>query len=399
MPKYSMDMNLQPVITENQFNEKRYQNSTNTIPINLLSKHQYDMIVFCHLRWDFVYQRPQHLISRISKERKVLYVEEPVHFEPNEKNAFNLIEVNKKLTILQPRVEKIEDIGTLLHNYLGNNIIAFGWFYSASFVPILNQFLFEKIIYDCMDELSLFRGANPQIVAQEKYLLSKADIVFTGGKSLYEAKKIQHKNVFCFPSSVDRHHFEKALNGILKAPDLPIGKPIIGYYGVIDERIDFNLIEKAASQLPLAAFVLIGPIAKLNLDELPKAHNIYYLGMRPYSELPNYLKGFDIAMMPFAINDATKFISPTKTLEYMAARKPVISTPVYDVVRDYNHCLSIVNNADSFVDAVKNILSSDYKVKANRNKIFGEILNNTSWDLTASKMITIIEKTLQYNEN
>ncbi|RZJ24383.1 MAG: glycosyltransferase family 1 protein, partial [Flavobacterium sp.] len=248
---------------------------------------------------------------------------------------------------------------------------------------------FDTVVYDCMDELSLFKGAPQALIDQEKYLLASADIVFTGGKSLYESKKQMHKNVYCFPSSVDEAHFAKAANGIAVPADIAgISSPIVGYFGVIDERIDLELIRETAQKLPRISFVMIGPLAKIDDADLPREHNIQYLGMKSYEELPGYLKAFSIAMMPFALNDATKFISPTKTLEYMAAGKPIISTKIKDVERDYSHCVSLVETPAEFCAAIVNILKQTPEIKSD----YKEILRNTSWDSTAERMGAIIKK-------
>lgn len=352
----------------------------------------YDMIVFCHLRWDFVYQRPQHIINRMSEQYNILFIEEPIGFLPGEENTAELITVNENLSVLKPKVNSIADIKYVLPMYVANTTVKIGWFYSSAFVYLLNNIEFETVVYDCMDELTLFKGAPELLKAQEIYLLSEADIVFTGGKSLYEAKKQVHDNVYCFPSSVDRKHFEQALNGIMVPDDLPKGKQVVGYYGVIDERIDTDLLKAVSEKMPDVDFVMIGPVVKIDEAQLPKAANLHYLGMKSYKMLPHYLKGFDVAMMPFAINDSTRFISPTKTLEYMAANKPVVSTPVYDVVRDYQDSVSVINNADEFCDAVSNILKRSKEEEAKLQQKFEAILDSTSWDKTVKDMQQIILK-------
>lgn len=343
----------------------------------------YDVVVFCHLRWEFVYQRPQHIISRLSRDRRVLFVEEPIGFSPEEENTARRIDISDTLHVLQPRVSDIESIGPLLKEYMKSDSIAVGWFYSAAFSPLIDQIGFDSIVYDCMDELTLFKGAPKSLISQEKFLIGRADIVFTGGKSLFESKKDLHPNVHCFPSSVDQPHFAQALNGILMPEDIiSIPHPIVGYFGVIDERIDLGLLSQTASENPTVSFVMIGPLAKIGEDELPRAGNIHYLGIKSYSELPNYLKAFDIAMMPFALNDATKFISPTKTLEYMAAGKPIISTRISDVVRDYSNCVELVDSASGFKSAISRILSFADRYPSD----YSEILRKTSWDATVSAM-------------
>ncbi len=344
----------------------------------------YDMIVFCHLRWDFVYQRPQHLISRLSKDFRILVVEEPIcKADHQDLEGFA---VSDSIHILRPSMDNLADLGAFLKKILKTKVFQVGWFYSAAFVEILNELDFGVIVYDCMDELALFKGASPQLIEQERYLLSAADVVFTGGKSLFEAKREKHHNVYCFPSSVDRAHFE-IMDPTQELPEdiRSIPKPILGYYGVIDERIDLDLVEMSALKLPDVSFVMIGPICKIDEADLPKAPNIFYLGMKTYDELPIYLNAFDSAMMPFALNDSTKFIRPTKTLEYMCAEKPIISTKIKDVVRDYSDCVSLVENEDDVYSAVKH-------PKENYKNAYRQILEQTSWDITASKMSQIIKE-------
>lgn len=346
----------------------------------------YDMIVFCHLRWDFVYQRPQHIISRLAKNYKILVVEEPVNYEQGEKSIFSVRQINSQIDICQPRVNRMEDIGPYLKKHLQISDFSAGWFYSAAFIQVLETLDFESVVYDCMDELTLFKGASPQLIEQENQLLAAADVVYTGGKSLYESKRQKHHNVFCFPSSVDFDHF--SATGNIKPNDIAeIPSPIVGYYGVIDERIDLVLLEKTAAKSPDSSFVMLGPICKIEEKDLPRAKNIHYLGMKTYDELPAYLEYFDIAMMPFALNDSTKFISPTKTLEYMAAGKPVISTKIKDVERDYSDCVMMITDADDFTKAIKNPIE-------NFEPAYKEILDKTSWDVTAEEMGLMIKKAI-----
>lgn len=368
-------------------NTKKNASGTTNL-LNDENPQYYDMIVFCHLRWEFVYQRPQHIISRLSSNIKVLFIEEPLPSQSA--NSGNLIVVSDTLHVLQPNVINIEAIANIIPEYVKNKNIPYGWFYSASFSPLLEQLDFETVIYDCMDELSLFKGAPEHLINQEKYLMAHADIIFTGGKSLYESKKQWHENVHCFPSSVDESHFAKALNGITVPDDIAnLQSPVVGYYGVIDERIDLALLHETALKLPNVSFVMIGPLAKIGEADLPREANIHYLGMKSYDVLPHYLKAFDIAMMPFALNDATKYISPTKTLEYMAARKPIISTKIVDVVRDYSRCVSLIETADEFAEAITFLVDKTDRLSMELE--YYKILKKTSWDATADKMTSIIK--------
>lgn len=352
-----------------------------------------DLVVFSHLRWEFVTQRPQHIISRFAQDRKVLFVEEPIASESPLQGSANVIRVNQNITVIQPRIEwtnMLEDLVPIVTEYMSKKGIQSPvlWFYSAAFQAIMDKIPHTLVVYDCMDELSAFKGASKSLIEQEKTLLQKADVVFTGGKSLYEAKRQLAENVYCYPSSVDREHFAKSLDEETVTPEdvNNIPHPIIGYYGVIDERVDLDLLAAVASLRPQVSFVMIGPVVKIEASDLPSPANIYYLGGKPYNDLPAYLKTFDIAMMPFALNASTKFISPTKTLEYIAGLKPIISTPIYDVVRDYNKVLSIVEDATGFVRAIDQYLTENEDVKAVRKSQYEEILSAVSWDTTVAGM-------------
>jgi glycosyltransferase involved in cell wall biosynthesis len=357
---------------------------------------RYDIVVFSHLRWNFVYQRPQHILSRLAKSYNILFIEEP--FQPNAENekTSSIHQVLPNLSVFNTHAENINATLKLVKENLGSQTIDIAWFYSPSFVNALHIFSFDKVVFDCMDELTLFKNAPQSLIEQEKQLMSKSDIVFTGGKSLYSAKQKHHHNVHCFPSSVDRKHFEKAQNGIKVPEEMDaFSSIVVGYYGVVDERIDYELLEKTAQLCPTVDFVLIGPFAKVNPESLPSLPNIHFLGMRNYEQLPNYLKRFDIAMMPFAMNDSTKFISPTKTLEYMAGGKSIISTPVYDVVRDYDKHIEIVENAEQFATAINKLICQH---KASHCLKYREILDRTSWDNTVSRMQNLMEQLIEESQ-
>lgn len=352
-----------------------------------VKKPIYEMIVFSHLRWDFVYQRPQHLISRLSKTRKTLFIEEPIGKGSNQTIGYEIEVVSPTLSVLKPKVDSIHDIHKILRQ-LQIQEIPIAWFYSPSFMELMPYIEPKKVIYDCMDELSLFKGAPTTIKEQEQELMKSANVVFTGGRSLFESKSKKRKNVHCFPSSVDMVHFQKATDEITIPEDLKsIQKPRIGYIGVIDERIDMKLLAESAELMPNYSFVMIGPLAKIGDADLAKAPNIHYLGMKSYDELPNYLAGLDFTMMPFALNDATRFISPTKTLEYMAAEKPIISTAIKDVVSQYSNCVKIVDSAEEFKNAIEAIEKDKSKSYL---PLYKKVLDTTSWDHTAMKMSELI---------
>ncbi len=348
----------------------------------------YDIVVFSHLRWDFVYQRPQHLISRIAEHYKILFIEEPIPSEKGDESGLDLKIISPNLSVLKPKVSSILQIPKLLKR-LGIENIETAWFYSPSFMEILHCIPAQHVVYDCMDELSLFKGAPLIIKEQEEELIKIADLIMTGGISLYEEKSKYSPYVYCFPSSVDYQHFSKSKKDLVIPEDInSIENPIVGYVGVIDERIDMDLLQKTAQLLPDFNFVMIGPRVKIEKKDLAQAKNIHYLGMKSYDVLPNYLKAFDIAMMPFSLNDATRFISPTKTLEYMAAGLPIISTPIKDVVRQYENHVKIISSPQDFKKEIERFFS--FK-KDDFNHHYKEILEKTSWDNTASEMLKLLK--------
>jgi len=268
----------------------------------------------------------------------------------------------------------------------------FSWYYTPMALPFTDHLTPELVVYDCMDELSAFKFAPPELTILEKELLKKADVVFTGGQSIYEAKKNAHHNIHAFPSSIDKHHFGKARK-IKEDPEdqKHIAHPRFGFFGVIDERFDIELIDAVAKAKPEWQFILLGPIVKIDPNTLPRYNNVHYLGGKKYEELPEYLAGWDIAMVAFAMNESTKFISPTKTPEYLAAGKPVISTPIRDVVRPYgdNKLVHIVSNPNEFIKAAEKELSK--KRKASWLKKVDDFLLYNSWDRTWGQMVRHIE--------
>jgi UDP-galactopyranose mutase len=243
-----------------------------------------------------------------------------------------------------------------------------------------------------MDELSAFKFAPPELIENEKRLLEKADLVFTGGQSLYEAKKDRHAKVFAFPSSIDAAHFRRARNTKEEPADQKsIAHPRLGYCGVIDERIDIQLLAEMAEIRPDWQFIMIGPVVKIAEEDLPRRRNIHYLGGKDYKELPNYMAGWDAALMPFALNESTRFISPTKTPEYLAAGKPVVSTPIRDVVRPYGekNLVQIASTAQEFIAACEKAMREHSEEKT---KQADDFLSQTSWDKTFSEMANLINE-------
>ncbi|RYD37940.1 MAG: glycosyltransferase family 1 protein, partial [Verrucomicrobiaceae bacterium] len=305
-----------------------------------------DFVVFSHLRWDFVLQRPQHLLTRCAADHRVFYVEEPV---PGPAGSAPFMETGGRANGLVVAVPHLpeglppEEAEDALRGLVDELLAAEGvsdfmlWYYTPMALPFTRHLKPLGVVYDCMDELSLFRGAPPQLLTLERELFSRADIVFTGGQTLFEHKRALHGNIHPFPSSIEAGHFGRARGAALEeaADQRHIPGPRIGFIGVIDERMDLDILRGVAAARPDWSLVMVGPVVKVDPGTLPRLPNIHYLGSRPYQDLPSYLKGWDAAILPFALNDSTRFISPTKTPEYLAAGVPVVSTPIRDVVTPY----------------------------------------------------------------
>lgn len=363
----------------------------------------YDLVCLSHLRWDFVYQRPQHLMSRFAKNGRVFFVEEPIFTD--EPTHLKISPREDNLTIVVPHIahtdretKNVEEIQRdLLDELFSEQRIKdfVLWFYTPMAMSFASQLKPKAVVYDCMDELSNFKFAPPALLDNERRLFEKADLVFTGGQSLYEAKKDKHKSVHAFPSSIDAAHFKQARKIIEEPSDQKqIAHPRLGYCGVIDERLDINLIAEIADLRPDWQIVMIGPVVKIRDEDLPRRTNIHYLGGKNYQELPAYMAGWDVALMPFALNDSTKFISPTKTPEYLAAGKPVISTAIRDVVKPYGemNLVYIAPTAEEFVAVGEKALQEGETGKTQR---VDEFLAGNSWDKTWAQMAALIAEVVK----
>jgi glycosyltransferase involved in cell wall biosynthesis len=357
-----------------------------------------DVICFSHLRWGFVYQRPNHLMVRCARSQRVFFVEEP---------CFDAADAHLKVDVVHPNVTRIvphlprhspaaeDTVASLLEWFCrGHEIVrACHWYYTPMMLGVSQRMPRELVVYDCMDELAMFLHAPPELHARERQLFHEADIVFTGGHSLYEAKRRLHHNVHAVPSSVDPVHFERARGALAEPADqVGIRRPRIGYSGVIDERMNLKLIAEVARRRPHWQLIMLGPVVKIAESALPRRDNIHYLGLKKYDELPNYLAGWDAAIMPFARNEATRFISPTKTPEYLAAGKPVVSTPITDVVEPYGRLglVRIAADPDSFVAELEAALLTGSPAPDTERDAF---LSTMSWDATWERMQELINQT------
>ena len=357
------------------------------------------LLCFSHLRWNFVFQRPQHLMSRFAKMYDVFYWEEPNYSFDTRAKLDLTVCGSTGVTIATPilpegltEVQQEAALRGLLDSLaLPSTEQLIRWYYTPMMLPFSRHLAASAVVYDCMDELSAFRFAPPALLEREAELIDTADLVFTGGKSLYEAKRGRHHAVHCFPSSVDVGHF-KAARTPAQDPDdqAAIGFPRLGYYGVIDERIDLDLISKLADARPDWNIVMIGPVVKISHEELPRQQNIHWLGGKTYDELPGYMAGWDVALMPFAINESTRFISPTKTPEYLAGGKVVVSTPVADVEAGYGKCprVFIAASLEGFVAACETALV--FAKTGEGAMVADAMIAASSWDKTQAEMADLV---------
>ncbi len=361
-----------------------------------------DLICFSHLRWDFVYQRPQHLLKRCARERRVFFVEEPIFDNGSMRLDISERDPNLKVVVphlpegLRSEVAKTAVLHDMVQRLLvENNIHQYlSWYYTPMALDFTRHLRPLAVIYDCMDELSAFRGAPECLTLRERELFQMADLVFTGGQTLYEAKRDQHSSVFAFPSSIDREHFMQARTPLDEPADQKdIPHPRLGFFGVVDERFDVALLAEAARLRPDWQFVIIGPVVKIDPEILPQRENIHYLGGKSYQDLPAYIAGWDVALLLFAQNESTRFISPTKTPEYLAAGKPVVSTPIRDVVYPYGQMglVRIANDAREFVGAAAELLAAEANRKAWLATV-DEFLGQMSWDETWARMSKLIDE-------
>lgn len=363
-----------------------------------------DLVCLSHLRWDFVYQRPQHLLSRCAQGRRVFFIEEPI-LSPDPVVRLDVSSRESGVWVVVPHLPENlsqEALNATQQALLDNLFAAHKirqyilWYYTPMSMAFTRHWSPLVVVYDCMDELSAFKGAPPALREREAELLSRADLVFTGGQSLYEAKREQHPNVYAFPSSVDVAHFAKAKTLTEDPADQAnIPHPRLGFFGVIDERMDLDLLAGIAEARPDWHLMIIGPVVKIDPGVLPRFDNIHYLGAKTYKDLPTYLAGWDVALLPFARNESTRFISPTKTPEYLAAGKPVVSTSIRDVVRPYGQdgLVRIADTVGEFVAAAETVMNENPDSSGWLHQVDAFLAQN-SWDRTWAQMMQLVESAI-----
>ncbi len=368
----------------------------------------YDLVVHSHLRWDGVFQRPHHILSRLARRHRIAFIEEPIFLEHGDNRSRVRVETRLEppnITVVQPflppqaeflpavspenqRLNR-ELIATFLARAGFQDVVR--WHYAPMALYLAGACSERAVVYDCMDELSAFRGAPPELIERERELMRQADVMFTGGRSMHENKRVHHPQIYRFDSGVDVDHFRKASHPDTVVPEdadeLP--HPIVGYYGVIDERMDLESIQVMAQQQPSWQLLIIGPVTKIDEASLPRASNIHYTGQRSYEDLPGYLKAFDVCTIPFADNEATRYLSPTKTLEYFAAAKPVVSSPVHDVVEHYGDIVHIARTPEEWIAHVRAALTEDNRLRLRQGM---EHARAHTWNSIVSQMGDLVDQ-------
>jgi len=341
-------------------------------------------------------------MTRFAAHCRVFFVEEP--FEAAKDSHLQISVDPSGVVVVTPHIRKGADREASLRSLINHLLETEGvdaydlWYYTPMAISWTSHMKPRVVVYDCMDELSGFKNAPSDLRQREQKLLKRADLVFTGGQSLYEAKREQHRNIYPFPSSVDVLHFAQARTPMADPDDQKdIPRPRIGFFGVIDERMDLELVAAIADARPEWQVVMLGPVVKIDPAALPVRPNIHYLGMKTYAMLPQYLAGWDAAILPFARNESTRFISPTKLLEYLAAGRPVVSTSIRDVVKPYGECgvVSVADEPEEFVRAIEKEMQLD---RESRQHEINTLLSRTSWNHTWGRMRELIENSVQKKE-
>jgi len=358
------------------------------------------LVAFSHLRWGFVWQRPQHLLTRFAREMPVVVVEEP---EYHLQSADVRVRQDHGVTVVTPLLPWTDEqygfgnhvngqISRLVEPFIRLGADPILWYYTPMALGAEPATIRPRLtIYDAMDDLASFRAAPPELRRREARLLSTVDLVFTGGPTLYRQRRDMHPSVHCFPSGVEAAHF--ASTSVSSHEELARQRrPILGYYGVIDERLDLDLLAEIADRRPDWTIALIGPVAKIDESTIPKRDNIVRFGQQAYDDLPAFLACFDVALMPFARNEATRAISPTKTLEYLAGGKPVVSTPITDVIALYGDAVEIAATGEEFVAAAESVLNRTSDADRQWRTRAARLVAAHDWDCIADSMLAVMSR-------
>ncbi len=376
------------------------------------ARDDFSILVHSHLSWDNVWQRPQQFLSRLAVNHPVLFVETSV-LESLKTAEYQFGKAAGAQNVTQLKILFPSDVwqdgdyvdrerrrlvkAALLEKPLRRFQSPVQWFYDPMAVTAFAGQMNEKlIVYDCMDQLSQFRDAPRELAARERSLLKMADVVFCGGKKLHQEKSVFNDNCHFYGCGVDVEHFAKARDKETPIPEdiAPLPRPILGYYGVIDERLDYALLLQLARKTT-GSVVMLGPLAKVSERDLPRHKNLHWLGRRSYVELPAYAKGFDVCLMPFALNEATEFINPTKALEYLSAGRPVVSTAVADVRTLFSSTVHIASGPGEFAElCFLEAANPTWRMKTRGLRL----AENNTWDKIVGKIKNHLIEALQHQK-
>ncbi len=368
------------------------------------------LIVFSHLRWGFVHQRPQHLMSRLASRYRVVFVEEPVHDAGAQAAWMERVPRGPQLEVLIPHTpvaargfhdDQLAVLQPLLDTYLRSHGIEHDivWFYTPMALPLIAPWRPLVIVYDCVDTLGSFKDDARQLERRESTLLQMADLVFTAGPLLFEAQRSRHPRVHRFPSAVDVEPFfperlrpDSVEAQRAKALQAPLTRgPRLGFFGVIDERLDIELLSHLARSRPDWQIVMVGPVAKIDPTALPRHDNIHWLGMQPHALLPYLMASWDLCLLPFVVNEATRHISPSKVLEYMAGEKPVVSTPVPDVLALHGDVVCAAQGPAAFVQTCEDLLNAPVLLRRQHVLDMRKAVQRRTWGHTALMVDELIQ--------
>ena len=358
------------------------------------------LIVLSHIRWSFVCQRPQHLLTRLASWFDVYVVEEPV-FVDGEPALMSATHQNG-VEVLTPRTREfasgfhdsqLNALRPLLAEFMASRGLGepLVWLTTPMALPLVADLEPLAVVYDCLDDVAAPGNAEPVRAAREKALMQLADIVLNGGPSAHALRHGTHPRLHCLAGAVDAAHFApEHLDGddveSSVAAELHRGlpRPRLGFFGVVDQRLDLALVAGLAERRPDWQFVMAGPVVGLDPATLPRRPNLRWAGLQRYEALPHLMSHWDVCLLPFVVDETTRLLNPTQTLEYLAGGKPGVGTPVPDLVSLHGAAVRIAADVDGVVAAVQALLDEPAPARAERRARAQAQVDAGSWDVTAA---------------
>lgn len=367
------------------------------------------LLVLSPSRWDFMFRRTQQLMSRLAGRWQVLFVEEP----RRSRNAAWLDEQaqGEHLSVLVPHLPANlsphlppsldathDEPRRMLAAYLRQRDLRVdvAWVSSPASLPLLDSLDARCVVYDCHAS-----STAPRLRREQALLLERSTLVFANGPSLYESLREQHPRVMCLPDAVAAAHFAPDAQRPHSVQAMHAGSlqrhlsaPRLGWFGVIDRRLDLDLLAQIADAHPQWSLVMVGPVVGLDASRLPQRANIHWLGVQPYSVLPHLLEGWDLCLLPFVIGAATRQLCPAQALEYMAGGKPVLCTPLHDVAWMFSDSVAIAERGPPFIAACEALLAESPAQRAQRALQMMATVSASSWDRSAQAVHEMLHTAL-----